>query len=115
MHNPKIDKDIYKKYDWDSLRFKKKNKLALQKELKLHESERTPLMGFSNRLSEQKGVILLQKTLHTLLKADLQVVVVGDRQGTKEYIDFFKAMVKKHKGKVAIYLKARFPEYMESK
>jgi starch synthase len=115
VHNPKIDKNIYQKYDWDTLRFKKKNKIALQKELKLNESEKTPIMGFSNRLSEQKGVMLLQKTLDTLLKADLQIVVVGDRQGTKEYIDFFKSMVKKHKGKVAIYLKARFPEDMESK
>ena len=73
------------------------------------------MIGFSNRLSEQKGVTLLQKTLDTLLKADLQIVVVGDRRGTKEYIDFFKKMVKKYKGKVAIYLKAHFPEDMESK
>ncbi len=114
-HNPKTDKHIYKRYSWGTLRSKKKNKTALQKELKLKESSTTPMMGFSNRLSEQKGVALLQKTLDTLLKADLQVVVVGDRRGTKEYIDFFKKMVKKHKGKVAIYLKAQFPEDMESK
>ncbi|MEA2088490.1 MAG: glycogen/starch synthase [Patescibacteria group bacterium] len=115
VHNPKIDKYIYRKYDWDTLRHKKINKLALQKELKLKESEEIPLIGFSNRLSEQKGIILLQKVMDTLLKLDLQFVIVGDRGGTKEYINFFKKVARKHHDKLAIYLKSRFPEYMESK
>ncbi len=115
VHNPKTDKDIYYRYDWSTLRYKKKNKLALQRELKLEEGENIPLIGFSNRLTEQKGVELLKKIFDTLMKMKLQILIVGDRYGTKEYIDFFKKQVRKHKKKIAIYLKPRFPEYMENK
>ena len=115
VHNPLIDKHIYYKYDWDSLRNKKKNKLEFQKEFKLIKDKNIPMLGFSNRLSEEKGVLLLQKTIHILLKLNLQIVIICDNYGNKEYIKFFKKIARQHPDKFVIYVKKPFPEDMESK
>ncbi len=115
VHNPKTDKYIYKNYDWDTLRYKKINKLALQKELGLAQGRDIPLFGFSNRLSEEKGLNLLEKTIDTLLKLNLQLVIVGDKKGSRKYIHFFRQLARKNPEKVAIYLENHFPEHMESK
>ena len=115
VHNPLTDKHIYYKYDWGSLRNKKKNKLALQKEFGLTKGKDIPMLGFSNRLSEEKGVLLLQKTIHILLKLNLQIVIVCDNYGNKEYVKFFKKIARIYPDKFIIYVKKPFPEDMESK
>lgn len=115
VHNPLTDKHIYYKYDWGSLRNKKKNKLAMQKEFGLTKGKDIPMLGFSNRLSEEKGVLLLQKTIHILLKLNLQIVIVCDNYGNKEYVKFFKKIARIYPDKFIIYVKKPFPEDMESK
>lgn len=102
VFNPAIDKNIYVNYDWDSLRRKKRNKLALQKELGLEENKNIPLVSLASRLAEQKGYNLVIENLGTLLRLSLQIVIVasGGKDG-KEYADLFKKIAKKYPKKFA--------------
>ena len=111
VHNPSFDKNLYFRYDWNSLRRKKKNKLALQKEVKLEQKADIPLIGVVNRLTEQKGFNIIMETIDFLMKMNLQIVIVGS--GDKEYIKFFRKIAKKHPKKIAIY--TPFTEIMASK
>jgi len=97
VFNPAIDKNIYINYDWDSLRLKKKNKIALQKKLGLEEKTDIPLVGLASRLAEQKGYDLVIENLDTLLRLSLQIVIIasGGKEG-KEYADTFKKISKKY-------------------
>ncbi len=97
VFNPAIDKNVYFSYDWDKLRRKRKNKIALQKELGLEENPAVPLLGLASRLAEQKGYNLVIETLHILLKLPLQIVIIasGGKDG-KEYAEFFKKIAKKN-------------------
>jgi len=98
--NPKFDKNIYVNYDWDRLDLKKKNKIELQKEIGLAIKPNTPLIGIVSRLTEQKGIDLIQEIIAHLLNLDLQLAIVGT--GEKEYKDFFKKIAAKHPKKIAI-------------
>ena len=115
VHNPLTDDNVYYKYDCCNLGNKKKNKLALQKELGLAIDKNIPILGFANRLSEEKGVLLLQNTIHILLKLNLQIIIVCDNYGSKKYVKFFKKIARLHPDKFVIYIRKPFPEDMESK
>ncbi len=111
VHNPSVDKNIYFNYDWHSLDKKIKNKIAFQKEFGLEENQNLPLIGLTHRLTEQKGFDLIIKILPTLLKMDLQIVMIGS--GKKEYEKYFEKMSFRYPKKIA-YLKP-FSEVLESK
>ncbi|MBU0598058.1 glycogen synthase [Patescibacteria group bacterium] len=111
VHNPAYDNNIIFKYDWNSLRRKKKNKLELQKIIGLEKNPDIPLIGIVNRLTEQKGFSLIMETIDILMRLPLQIVIVGE--GFKEYVMFFKKMAKKFPKKIGIY--TPFREEMESK
>ncbi|MFA6099133.1 MAG: glycogen/starch synthase [Patescibacteria group bacterium] len=111
VHNPAYDNNIEYKYDWNSLRRKKKDKLALQKIVALDRNPDIPLIGVVNRLTEQKGFTLIMETIETLMRLPLQIVIVGE--GFKEYVAFFKKAARKYPKKLGIY--TPFTEAMESK
>jgi starch synthase len=111
VYNPAFDRNIKYRYDWNSLRRKRKNKLLLQRKLGLEEGEDIPLMGAVNRLSEQKGFNLIMDLIDTLVHLRLQVVIVGS--GNKDYIHFFKKAAKKHHRKIGIF--TPFSEEMAAK
>lgn len=111
VFNPAFDKNIYVNYDWNSLNKKIENKLALQKELGLKQDKEIPMIGLSNRLTEQKGFDLLMEIIKHLLNQELQIVIVGS--GEKEYINFFKKIAKRHAKKIAVV--SPFTEEMSSK
>ncbi len=62
-----------------SLGKKRKNKIALQRQLGLTESSDAPLIGIVSRLVEQKGLDLVEGILERLLltEPDVQLVVLG--------------------------------------
>ncbi len=111
VNNPAFDNNIAFKYDWNSLRRKKKNKLELQKIVGLEKNPDIPLIGVVNRLAEQKGFNLIMESIEVLMRQKLQIVIVGS--GFKEYILFFKKYAKKFPKKLGIY--TPFTEAMESK
>ncbi|MWC29257.1 glycogen synthase GlgA [Paenibacillus sp. MMS18-CY102] len=60
-----------------SISRKRKNKLILQRELGLPESESTPVIGVVTRLVEQKGIDLIDRVLGDLLDEGIQLVFLG--------------------------------------
>ena len=60
---------------------KRKNKVELQRELGLPQSEEIPLIGIVSRLVEQKGFDLIAATFEELLQEDVQFVVLGAGDG----------------------------------
>jgi starch synthase len=109
--NPAFDKNLHTKYDLNSLDNKQKNKISLQKEVGLSSKPNTPLLGIVNRLTEQKGFKLIMEAMPTLLKMNLQIVVVGS--GRKDYLKFFREIARKHRSKVGVY--SPFSEQMASR
>lgn len=99
VYNPAFDQYLPYNYDWNALDKKRRNKLALQKLLKLERKGDIPIIGLVHRLTEQKGFSLLMETADVLLKLPLQIIVVGT--GKVEYVRFFKKLAKRYPSKVA--------------
>lgn len=100
--NPSTDPGLVTQYDYDSLANKTKNKLYLQKFLGLPENPKIPLIGWTSRLTEQKGIELIIEIIEPLLRMDLQLVVLGE--GAKKYESFFTKMSQQHPKKIAALL-----------
>ncbi len=100
--NPKTDKLLAKNYDVKSyVSGKKANKLALQKELGLKETNDVCMIGLVSRLTNQKGIYLITNKLQEILGMDVQFVVLGT--GEKAAEDSFKWMESEYKGKAVYY------------
>lgn len=100
--NPNDDDLIM--YDYSSRRMsgKKKNKLALMKELKLDSSHDMPLVGMVTRLTYQKGIELVQKVVPALLQhRRFALVVLGS--GEPRYEQFFSWLQQHHRDRVCFY------------
>jgi starch synthase len=109
--NPAFDSNLQINYDVNSLDKKLQNKTSLQKEIGLAPQPKTPLIGMVNRLSEQKGFKLIMEAMPTLLKMDLQMVIVGS--GSRDYLKFFREIARKHRTKIGV--SSPFTEQMASK
>ncbi|WP_308634546.1 glycogen synthase GlgA [Paenibacillus silvisoli] len=84
-----------------SLARKRKNKLALQNELGLKESEQTPLIGIVSRLVDQKGFDLIAAVLDEILAEDVQIVVLGS--GDYQFEQMFRQAEATRPGQVATW------------
>ncbi|GFR35529.1 glycogen synthase GlgA [Thermobrachium celere] len=99
VYNPKTDDNIYVKYDIHSIENKKKNKLALQRELNLEVNENIPMIGIVSRLTDQKGFDLVANVIEEILRQDVQLVVLGT--GQYVYEDLFKYYASIYPSKVS--------------
>lgn len=97
--NPSTDPGLIEKYDYDSLSKKTKNKLHLQKLLGLPPDPKIPLIGWTSRLTEQKGIELIIEIIEPLLRMNIQMVILGE--GAKKYTDYFAKISKNHSKKIA--------------
>jgi len=75
--NPATDPHLEANYDAEDVRPKVRNKLALQKMLDLPQRPDVPLFAMISRLDAQKGHELVINALPTLLREDVQVVILG--------------------------------------
>lgn len=102
--NPKTDKDIYKNYDVKSFENKEYNKRFLLKKLKLDPSDNSPLLGLVSRLTEQKAIDVVGKTLERLIKSyDFRFVALGS--GSKKYEKILLDLQKKYPKKISAQIK----------
>ena len=99
-YNPKTDRGLYKKYGISKLHRKVLNKKYLQKYYKLPLDEKTPLIVSTCRIAEQKGFDLILDILSTLLKRNVQIIIMGD--GDKEYIKKLNKIKRKNPKKLII-------------
>ncbi len=93
--NPETDDIIYEKYSKNNLEGKFHNKQKLQEELGLPIRD-VPVVGVVTRLTEQKGIRLIDESIEELMNMDIQLVIVGN--GEWHYEEMFK------------YMQARWPE-----
>lgn len=101
-YNPEKDKDIAYNYSSKDIYIKKKNKLALQKELNLTLGEEIPMLSIISRFSEQKGIELVQEIMPLIMDMDLQLVIVGG--GFESYESMFKYYASKYPRKMAVQI-----------
>lgn len=98
--DPKNDRYIEFKYSLENYKTKKfKNKLALQKELGLNENPDVFMIGLVTRLTDQKGLDLIQFIMNELCNENLQFVVLGT--GDVKYENFFKHYAWKYKESIS--------------
>ncbi|MCM3747262.1 glycogen synthase GlgA [Paenibacillus pasadenensis] len=84
----------------DSLPRKRRNKLALQKEMGLPQNPNVPVIGIVSRLVEQKGFDLIDGVLGELLEEDVQFAVLGS--GDYKYEEMFRSAAYTRFDKVSI-------------
>ncbi len=86
-------------YDVDTVLSKKQeNKLALQRQLGLEQDEHKFVIGLISRLTDQKGLDLVNAILPALIDGNTQVVVLGT--GDPRYEDSFRGFEYTYKGSV---------------
>lgn len=87
--NPETDPFIFKNYNAKNFRKEKiKNKRALQKELGLREDDKKFMIGIVSRLTDQKGLDLIDYVIEELCAEDTQLVVLGT--GEAKYENLFR-------------------------
>ena len=87
--NPETDKYIAQQYNAKNFRKEKlKNKKALQQELGLPVDEKKFMVGIVSRLTDQKGLDLIQCVMDELCSDDMQLVVLGT--GDERYENMFR-------------------------
>jgi starch synthase len=87
--NPATDKALVAPYDAKNFRKEKvKNKKALQEKVGLPVDEKKFLVGIVSRLTDQKGLDLIQGVMDELCAEDMQLVVLGT--GDEKYENMFR-------------------------
>ncbi len=88
-YNPVSDKKIFSKYSvWNFRKEKVKNKKALQKQLGLPVDDNKFMIGIISRLTDQKGLDLIDWVMNGICDSNTQLVVVGT--GDSQYENMFK-------------------------
>ncbi len=77
-YNPLTDPGLQKHYSDKSAHLKKNNKKYLQKYCELEQNDDVPLLCMTSRITEQKGFKLLIQISRTLLRLDMQIIIMGD-------------------------------------
>ncbi len=99
-YNPKTDKAIFKNYSPRSVvAGKAANKAALQEMLGLDVNPNKYLIGLISRLTDQKGLDLIQYGMERILDDNTQLVIVGT--GEQRYEDMFRYYSWKYPNKVS--------------
>ena len=98
-YNPQTDPLIEKNFSGEDLTGKKACKAALQKELGLDINPDIPVIGMVGRLSNQKGLDLVDYVIADIMRQDVQLVVLGMGEG--RYFNLFSWAEGEYKGRVA--------------
>lgn len=100
MYDPETDENIFANYSAkDVIEKKKENKLGLQKELGMEQNTDKFVIGLISRLTDQKGLDLLNAIFERVLDPFTQVIILGT--GDKQYEDSFRYYENCHKGTVS--------------
>ena len=89
VYNPETDPVIAQNYNADNVNeLKVNNKLALQRELGLPEDPNAYMIGIVSRLTDQKGLDLIDRILNDVMSDGTQLIVLGT--GDRRYEDMFR-------------------------
>lgn len=99
-YNPATDSKIYANYDVESFRKKKAiNKERLQADLGLAVDKKKYMIGLISRLTDQKGLDLINCVMDGLVDEYTQIVVIGT--GQPEYENMFRHYAWKYPDRVS--------------
>ena len=99
-YDPNTDKKIYVNYDAASFRNKKwKNKQAIQQELGLLPDRKKYMIGLISRLTDQKGLDLIECVMDQIVDEFTQLVVIGT--GENRYENMFRHYAWKYPERVS--------------
>lgn len=101
-YNPARDKRIEQNFSAADLSGKALCKAALQRELGLAQSPEPPLVVMIGRLTEQKGLDLVERVLDEILSAGLQMAVLGT--GDQNYEEMLRDVERRHPGALSVRL-----------
>lgn len=96
------ENDEYLEFKFNQRNFRKekvKNKLNLQKELGLEQNPKKMMIGIVSRLTDQKGLDLVDYVIEEICDEDVQLVVVGT--GTEKYENLFRHYAWKYPDRVS--------------
>ena len=102
-YNPETDPGLWKNYDYNYLEKKVINKMKLQKNFGLEVDDDIPLIAMATRITEQKGFDLILEIVDSLLRLNMQLILIGSAD--PYYKKIFKKLSKKNPKKVAAHLK----------
>ena len=98
-YNPATDRNIAENYTPEDLSGKAACKRALQESLGLNTAPDVPVIGMVGRLSNQKGLDLVDYVIADIMRQDVQLVVLGMGEG--RYFNLFSWAEGEYKGRVA--------------
>ena len=98
-YDPETDQRIAATYSVSDLAGKAECKKALQEELGLDVRPDVPIIGMVGRLSNQKGLDLVDYVIADIMRQDIQLVVLGMGEG--RYFNLFSWAEGEYKGRVA--------------
>jgi len=85
VYNPETDQNLYVNYNAENWRQKKyKNKMKLQEELGLPVDKSKYMIGLVSRLTDQKGLDLINAVMDGIVDDNTQLVVIGTGEGRYE-------------------------------
>ncbi|MBE9561902.1 MAG: glycogen synthase GlgA [Proteobacteria bacterium] len=82
--NPETDTHLNRNYNTTNLSAKVRNTQVLRTQLNLATSKKMPLIGMITRLTEQKGMDLVIPIIPMLIKAGVQIAILGSGDKTLE-------------------------------
>ena len=98
-YDPSTDKNLAQNFSFSHLEGKAVCKKQLQEELGLDVNSGTPLIGMVGRLSNQKGLDLVDYVIADIMRQDVQLVVLGMGEG--RYFNLFSWAESEYKGRIA--------------
>ena len=98
-YDPEKDPMIVKNYTVETIEDKVQNKLTLQEALGLEVNADIPLIAMVGRLSNQKGLDLVDHVLGDIMAENVQLVVLG--MGEARYTNLFSWAEQQYRGKMA--------------
>ena len=98
-YNPETDPLIYANYSKEDLANKAENKRQLQQDLGLEIDPDIPLIAMVGRLTNQKGLDLVDCVLGDMMNQSMQLAVLG--MGDAQYTNLFSWAEQRYPGKIA--------------
>lgn len=98
-YNPETDPHIINRYSTQNLIGKQACKRALQSNLGLHVADDIPIISMITRLSNQKGLDLVDYVIDGIINEGVQFIVLG--VGDSRYYNLFNWAANHYKGSVA--------------
>ncbi len=102
LWDPRHDEFIACEYDTRSLKNKRLNKRALQKEMRLPQRDEIPLVAFVGRMVDQKGIDLILEALPQILRQSVQCVILGS--GAPHYEQAFTELASHYPDNMGVHI-----------